>query len=92
MKMNSQMDNLPAFLNNDPLLCPEKKRGLIVKYRGFGDLGETREHVVPLAAKHVSAARSQKFTAQAKVEATSEQSIGIVNPNKKTIALVIDYC
>ena len=72
MKKPSQMDNLPTFLNNDPLLCPETNEVLLLN-KGFGDLVETRENVVMLAAKHVSVARSQKLLAQQKVEA-AEQS------------------
>lgn len=90
MKSNSQMNNLPTFLSNDPLLCPETNEVSLL-HKGFGDLGETRENVVMLAAKHVNAARSQKALAQIKYEA-AEQSIDFVDPDKKVITLVMDYC
>ena len=84
------MNNLPTFLSNDPLLCPETNEVSLL-HKGFGDLGETRENVVMLAAKHVNAARSQKALAQIKYEA-AEQSIDFVDPDKKVITLVMDYC
>ena len=90
MRSNTDMESLPAFLNNDPLLCPETNEVSLLQ-KGFGDLGETRENVVLLAAKHVNAARSQKAIAQMKYEA-AEQSIHFVDPDKKVITLVMDYC
>ena len=44
-----------------------------------------------LAANHVNAARLQKALAQIKYKA-AEQSIDFVDPDKKVITLVMDYC
>ena len=53
----SQMNTFPSFLSNDPLICPETGEESLLE-KGFGDLQESRENVVLLAGKHVSAARA----------------------------------
>ena len=55
----SHMENVSTFLNNDPFICPESHEESLME-KGFGDMQETREHVVLLANKHVTAARAQK--------------------------------
>jgi len=84
------MDTFPSFLSNDPLICPETGEESLLE-KGFGDLQESRETVVILAGKHVSAACAQKKFAQYKVDAANE-SINEINPSKRTVTLVMDFC
>ena len=86
----SQMETFSSFLNNDPLICPETGEESLLK-KGFGDLQESRENVVLLAAKHVAAAVAQKELARLKFDAANA-TITETNPSKKTITLVMDFC
>lgn len=86
----SQMESLPTFVNNDPLICPETGEESILD-KGFGDLQECRENVVLLAGKHIAAAQAQKRLAESKVEAANN-SIHTTNSLDKTVTLVIDFC
>ena len=78
----SHMETVSTFINNDPLICPESHEESLLE-KGFGDIQETREHVVMLANKHIIAARAQKRFAQIKVDKAIESA---------SATLVLDYC
>lgn len=86
----TEMETFSSFVNTDPLICPETGEDSLLK-KGFGDLQESRENVVLLAATHVSAARAQKELAKLKFDAANE-TLTEKNPLKKTITLVMDFC
>ena len=77
----TQMETFSSFVNNNTLICPETGEDSLLK-KGFGDLQESRENVVLLAAKHVSAARAQKELAKLKFNAANE-TLTEKNPLKK---------
>ena len=84
------METFPSFLSTDPLICPETDEESLFE-KGFGDLQESRENVVLLVGKHVSAARAQEEFAQCKVDAADETLDEII-PSKKTVTIVMDFC
>ena len=59
--------------------------------KGFGDLQESRENVVLLAGKHVSAACAQREFVQCKVDAANK-TLNEIIPSKKSVTLVMDFC
>ena len=83
------MENLYIFLNNNLLICPEINE-ISLLHRGFWYIEDTRENVALFAGKHASATRSWKVVVKGKVKAV-EQSIDVVDPDKKGIAHVMDY-
>ena len=84
------METFPSFLSNYPLICPEIGEESLLE-KGFGDLQESKENIVLLAGKHVSAAHEQKEFAQCKVDAENK-TLNEIIPSKKTVTSVIDFC
>ena len=85
----SQIETLPTFVNNYPLLCPETNNKSLLE-KDFGGLQESRKNVVLLAEKYVMAAHAQKQFAVLIFKAAIN-SIYSTSENK-TVTLVMDLC
>ena len=85
----SQIEPVPAFVNNYPLLCPESDDKSLPE-KDFGGLQESRENVVLLTEKYTMAAQAQKQFAELKFKAATN-SIYATSENK-TVTLVMDFC
>ena len=82
-KKYCQVANLPEFVNNAPLVCPETNQ-LSILEKGIEELEETRENVCLLAAKHIKTVRSQKLLVQMKFHAANH-TIGPISTRNQML-------